>query len=140
MTNITIRGVEISTPKWDMLTQLKNQSLVLPLVSKPITAAVAMQEEREGDEGMFIAAILDGVMKALAEADMTRVGPALLEGATYRNEHGVLKPLTLDNFEKAGLNLMDFYVVALTVIKENYGPLLKGGLQDLTAVLFSQTE
>lgn len=139
MSEVKVGSLIVEIPKWDMRTQLRHQKTVLPLVTRPITSAVAMSDEGT-EQSIMMAAILEGVLKSLAESDIEALAPALLEQCTYRNEHGVKKPLTFDDFEKNGLTIIHLYQVIIAVIKENYGPLLKDGLQDLMGQLMGGTE
>lgn len=140
MTELVLGGRTFYIPKWNMRRQLKNQKSVLPLVTRPISAAVAMADEK-GDEQLFVAAIVEGVMKALQETDLEAISSDLLYDVTYRTDGGGKGVLTsLEDIEKLGLTLADFYKIVIAVIKENYGPLLKDGLQDVMGSLTGGTE
>lgn len=134
--NITVNGVEIVFPVWSMKKQLQKQSVIFPIVSRPLSNAVAMWDDGEDDEEeaqkYFFAGVIKGVMDALAEADMDVVAPQLLEGVAFRGPQGVLKPLTIKaiDAEEVDLNLGHLYTIFAAIVKVNYGPLLNSGLQE----------
>lgn len=118
-------------PTWDMNKQIQNQNKVLPLVSSPISNAVAMMGEEDNDESMFMAAVIKGVLDALSSEEFPKAIPALLSDVGYFNANGVAQSgLTVDKLQDLGGNLSTLYTICIAVIKENYGPLLQGGLQD----------
>lgn len=129
---VKVKDVEqvFKIPVWDMNKQIQNQGKVLPLVSAPISNAVAMMGDEE-DESMFMAAVIKGVLDALSSAQFPSAVPALIADVQYNNENGVVQHgLTVDKLQALGGNLSTLYAICIAVIKENYGPLLQGGLQD----------
>ena len=121
-------------PKWNMKKQIQKQPIVFPLVSDAVASAIMMATEdgeEEGDVGMFSAALVKSVMTGISGADMEEVFNAVLEGVGYTQANGVKDLLTLEKAEAAGYTLADIYGIAIEVIMENYGPLLKDGFQTL---------
>ena len=121
-------------PKWNMKKQIQKQPIVFPLVSDAVASAIMMATEdgeEEGDVGMFSAALVKSVMTGISGADMEEVFNAVLEGVGYTQANGVKDLLTLEKAEAAGYTLADIYGIAIEVIMENYGPLLKDGFQIL---------
>lgn len=126
--NFTVNGVEFTLTKWTMKEQLERQNIVLPVVSGPLTTAIAYSESAE--ESYMIAAIISGLVDSLAEVNMVEFANVCLNGVSHRNENGVKKVTTLNELEKMGFESSDVYVLLAAVIKVNYGGLLKKDLQD----------
>lgn len=135
---IQVNGTTVKFYVWDMKKQLENQSVIFPIISRPISNAVAMwdtdnDEDGSGDESLFMSAVIKGVMDSLAECNMNEVAPKLLSDVAYYDpQSGTPKQLTVESIDKgdAPFNLGHLYTIFAAVIKVNYGPLLNSGLQD----------
>lgn len=132
-----VNGVTVKFPVWNMRKQLDNQSVIFPIISRPISNAVAMwdgdEESTDEDESYFMAAVIKGVMDSLAECDMNEVAPKLLSDVAYYDpSSGTPKQLTVDAIDKgeAPFNLGHLYTIFAAIVKVNYGPLFDSGLQD----------
>jgi hypothetical protein len=126
-----IAGRQFTFPKWSMRKQLQHQNVILPLIKDPMVNAVAVVSDgdEEQDQGMFMAAMLSGVIDSLTKADMGVLEKACLGDVTFVNQNGIPKMATVEELEKDGLDISAFYEIVLHVIKTNYSPFFKGGLQ-----------
>ena len=126
---INKRGVYI--PEWNMQTQIKNAKYVMPLVAEPLANAAAMAGE-DDSEGMYTAAVIHGVVRALGENDLSVTIPRLLDGVLVENDNGVPQMATLKNLEETyGMNFAHVLKICAEVIKVNVGPLFEDGLQGM---------
>lgn len=139
---VTISEREFKLVKWNMLKQLENQKHILPLISAPITNALVAAPTKDGDgeiseeeQAVYMAAILKGVMDALQGCDILVVARVLLEGVTFTNSKGIPKMADFKELEADGLDVSDLYAIMCAVIKLNYSPFIKGGLQKLMTQL-----
>lgn len=129
-TDVTIDGKEFKITTWGMAKQLENQHVVMPLLKEPLVNAMAFATESDASETMFVAAIMDGVMEALASVDMLKLSTVLLDGVAVRTAKGNLVPTSIEVLEQEGCDISTVLVLCINVIKENYGALLKKGLAD----------
>ena len=123
------RGVYV--PEWNMQAQIKNAKYVMPLVAEPLANAAAMAGE-EDSEGMYTAAVIHGVVRALGENDLGTTIPILLDGVLVENDNGVPQMVTLKSLEdNFGMNFAHVLKICAEVIKVNVGPLFEDGLQGM---------
>lgn len=138
-----VGGKKVLLPKWDMRKQIQKQPVIFPLVSDAVASAIMMATEdgeEDGDVGMFSAALVKSVMTGISGADMEEVFKTVLEDVGYTQANGVKDLLTLDNAESAGFTLAEIYGIAVEVIMENYGPLLKDGFQIMFGAMNSRPQ
>jgi hypothetical protein len=118
-------------PEWNMQKQIKNAKYVMPLVAEPLANAAAMAGE-DDSEGMYTAAVIHGVVRALGDNDLSTTIPILLDGVLVENDHGVPQMATLKNLEETyGMNFAHVLKICAEVIKVNVGPLFEDGLQGM---------
>lgn len=130
-TRVVINDRALYIPEWNMQKQIANAKYVMPLVAEPLANAAAMAGEDES-EGMYTAAVIHGVLKALGSTDLSVTIPVLLDGVLVENDNGVPQMATLKNLEES-YNMKFAHVLKICgeVIKVNVGPLFEDGLQDL---------
>lgn len=121
-------GIEFTIPKWPMSKQLPKQGVVLPILSGPISTALAYRDSAE--ESVFQGVMVAAIMEALAEVDMIELCNTLFDGIGYRNSDGVMDTLSVKDIDKIGIETGDLYLLVAAIIKVNYGGLLKNGLED----------
>lgn len=130
----THKGVEFILPKWTMREQLERQKVVLPVISGPLTTAIAYSDHES--ESMMIAAVVSGLVESISEVDMVSFSSICLKGVVHKNENSVKTMTTLDELEKLGWEASDVYILLAAIVKVNYGGLLKKDLQDsLTSLM-----
>lgn len=131
-TKVEIKGRNVYIPDWTMQQQINKAKYAMPLVSDPLANAAAVGQD-EQDEGMYMAAVLHGVTKAIAQADLQETVPQLIEGVMVENDNGVPKMLTLKMAEEEfGWKFYDSIVpICAEVIRVNIGPLFEDGLQGM---------
>lgn len=127
---VEVAGRNVYIPEWDMQKQINNSKYVMPLIAEPLAGAAAMGTDEE-DEGMYTAAVIHGVMKALGENDLATTIPVLLDGVIVENDNGVPQMATLKSLEETyGMNFAHVLKICAEVIKVNVvGPLFEDGLQ-----------
>jgi len=122
------RGVYIS--EWNMQKQINNAKYVMPLVAEPLANAAAVADDEDTSEGMYTAAVIHGVIKALGANDLKTTIPVLLDGVLVENDNGVPQMVTLKSLEtNFKMNFADVLKICAEVIKVNVGPLFEDGLQ-----------
>jgi len=125
-----ISGVDFKLAEWGMMKQLQNENVVMPLLKEPMVNATALADGL--DESGFLAAVIDGILGALAEIDMLKLVTILLEGSAFRTEGGGFKDATIENLEQDGrISLGDVHILATKIIQINYHALIKKDLAGL---------
>lgn len=128
---VEINGRGVYIPEWDMQKQIKNAKYVMPLLAEPLASAAAMAGEDES-EGMYTAAVIHGVVKALGDTDLSVTIPVLLDGVIVENDNGVPQMVSLKSLEEVhGMNFAHVLKICSEVIKVNVGPLFEDGLQGM---------
>lgn len=132
--NFKAGDIEFTIPKWPMSKQLTKQGVVLPILSGPLSTALAYKDNVE--DNVFQAAMVAAIMEALSEVDMNQVCATLFDGVAYRNESGVPELLTVNKLDEIGIGTGELYLLVAAIIKVNYGGLLKNDLGDsLTSLM-----
>lgn len=135
---VELEGREFHIPTWNLVKQLQNQNVVMPLIKEPLVNAMSLTTESDISEGIFIAAIMDGVIEALATVDMLKLSQILLEDVGVKSaETGTVVQIGGDVklLEKEGIELSAVLSLCVHVIKENYGSLLKKDFSGLLGTL-----
>ena len=97
----------------------------------------AFAAEEDGAQ-LFVARMLGAVMDALAQANMLKTIPIILDGVSHRNANGVKVITTLKSIEEMGLGLGELYLLLAAVLKNNLKDLLKKDFRaSLSALLTS---
>lgn len=129
-----VSGVEYKLVEWGMRKQLQNENVVIPLLKEPMVSATALAESL--DESGFLAAVIDGMLGALAEIDMLKLMEILLEGSAYRTDGGGFTDITIDKLDKdERVSLGDVHILATKIIQINYHALIKKDLAGLVQTL-----
>lgn len=127
---VTVNDTSFYIPEWNMETQISNSPIVMPLISEPMANAAAVAGD-DDDKGIFAAAIIHGITKALGQADLSVTIPRLLNGVTYVSSKGVPQMASIKTLEQEGFKFHHLLRICAEVIKVNVGPLFEDGLQDL---------
>lgn len=139
--NIVIDGRDFTIPTWDMTKQLQNQNVIMPILKEPVVNALAFASEENVNESVFIAAVLDGVMEALATVDMLKLAEILLDGVAIRSaESGRMVPASVKVLEAEGMDISTVLTLCIHVIKDNYGALLKKGFSGSLVALMGDNQ
>lgn len=132
--NFKVGDIEFTIPKWPMSKQLTKQGVVLPILSGPLSTAIAYQEGV--DDNVFQAAMVAAIIESLSEVDMNLVCNTVFDGVAYKNENGVPELLSLKKIDELDIEIGDLLLLVAAIIKVNYGGLLKNGLGDsLTSLM-----
>ena len=127
---VEIKGRGVYIPEWNMQKQINNAKYVMPLVAEPLANAAAVADDEDTSEGMYTAAVIHGVIKALGANDLKTTIPVLLDGVLVENDNGVPQMVTLKSLEtNFKMNFADVLKICAEVIKVNVGPLFEDGLQ-----------
>jgi len=131
-TKVEVAGRNVYIPEWNMQKQINNAKYVMPLVADPLANAASMAGDEDSTEGMYTAAVIHGVVKALGNNDLKVTIPILLDGVLVDNDHGVPQMATLKSLEETyDMNFAHVLKICAEVIKVNVGPLFEDGLQGL---------
>jgi len=131
---VTINERTVYIPEWNMQQHIDKTKYVMPLVSEPLANAAAVSGEDDDDDGSFyMAAVIQGVTKALGNADLNVTIPVLLDGVLVENDAGVPKMISVKNAEEFGFKFHHILRIGSEVIKVNLGPLFQDGLQEMFA-------
>lgn len=122
---VSVGKFKLKLVKWDMRKQLAYQNLFLPLISGPIVSGLAYKND---DEEKVLAAIISGLLDAIADSDMIRIAEICLDGVGFKTDTTPMKLASIEALDSAGAELSDIYTIVALVIKKNMGSLLKKDL------------